>query len=319
MSMHLRRTLPALIAAAALLVPLSACTAAAPMDARSLTTVEPGSDARPAPATGGTDAGATEGATVDGAAPGASVDRSVIRTGDLSLTVDDPARAADRVSELVVGLDGTVESENVTRAGAGNAESATLTVRVPEARLDETFDALSEVGTVTSQSRSAVDVTAQRVDLQARVEALQASVDRLSALMRGAASTSELIEAESALSQRQQELDGLRAQLQSLEGEVEEATIFVTLSAPSALPGGGPATFWEGLVAGFGSLGTAAAGALVLLGVLLPWLVVAAIVAGAVWVIVRGAQRRRARRDPATPGAVVQPEIESGPHQGVER
>lgn len=235
--------------------------------------------------------------TADGAeASGATAERSVIRTGSIDLQVGDPADGVNRVADLVEQFDGVVETEDVSRGGDGVSESASLTIRVPEARMDEAFDALAKLGTVQSQSRSASDVTAEHVDLQARVDALTTSVKRLTKLMEGSASTSELIEAESALSQRQQELDGLRAQLNALEGQVDEATIYVTLNSPSALPGGGPANFWEGLIAGFASLGSAGAGALVLLGVLLPWLALGAIIAAIVWLLVRSARRRRAHR-----------------------
>jgi hypothetical protein len=258
-------------------------------------------------------------APATGSTSGSRADRSVIRTGDVSLEVADPRAAADEIAEVAERLDGGVESSTVRRAGGevgdvgpGAAAAADVTIRVPEDRVDEAFEALSEVGEVLSQSRSEFDVTTEHVDLQARVAALEESVDRLTELMAGAATTSELLEAEAALSQRQQELDGLRAQLKSLEGQVDEATIHVSLQTRSALPGGGPANFWEGLLAGFGSLGAAGSGALVLAGILLPWLLVAAIVALGIVLIVRTARRRRARSADAAP---QQPQHTQGPDQ----
>lgn len=221
---------------------------------------------------------------------------SVIRTGDISLEVSDPEAAADEVAEIAERTGGSVESMTVRRASGDMAAGADLALRVPEERIDEAFDALEDVGEVITQSRSAVDVTAQHVDLQARVAALEESVQRLTTLMAGADTTTELIEAESALSQRQQELDGLRAQLTALEGQVDEATIWVSLNTKSALPGGGPANFWEGLLAGIDSLAAAGAGALVVLGILLPWLAIAAVLALVIILIVRAASARRRAR-----------------------
>lgn len=223
--------------------------------------------------------------------------RSVIRSGDISIQVGDPVEAAAEVTEIADRLDGYVESESIGRGDEGSSSSAFLTLRVPADRLDEAFDALGGVGTVLSQSRSASDVTTQHVDLQARVSALEESIERLTELMSGAATTSELLEAEAALSQRQQELDGLRAQLESLEGQIEQATVSVSLTTKSALPGG-PDNFWDGLVAGWNSLVSAGAGALVVLGILLPWLVILGVIALVIVLIVRA--RRRARR--ARPG-----------------
>lgn len=219
----------------------------------------------------------------------ASAERSVIRNGYISLEVSDPTEAVAEVTDVAEGLGGFVESESLESA------SAMLVLRVPADVLDEAFAAIGEVGEVRSQSRSANDVTEQHVDLQARVEALEQSVERLRELMAGSATTGELIEAETALAQRQQELDGLRAQLQSLESQVAQATISVSLSTTSTLPGG-PDTFWDGLVAGWESLAVAGAGALVVFGVLLPWLVLAGLITLVVVLIVRGRRRAKQRR-----------------------
>lgn len=217
---------------------------------------------------------------------------SVIRTGDIWLTITDTAAAAEQVAEVAEELDGFVESESVSGA---TATSAQLYIRVPSDRFDEAFERLGELGEVTSQRRSASDVTAQHVDLQARVKALEESVARLSELMRGAATTGELIEAETALSQRQQELDGLRAQLDSLEDQVDRAGISVNLSTETAVPGG-PASFWDGLLVGIDSIGKALASGLILFGVALPWIVLLGVIAGIVLLIVWWSARGKRRR-----------------------
>lgn len=291
-----RRIVLPLVLATALVMPLAACSGmpgaggasgqSAPGPVTQLGDAAVAPESKGAlPATGGTS--------------GSMADRSVIRTGDVALEVSDPRTAADEVAELAEQLGGRVESSTVQRSGGDTVEqgaSASVTMRVPEDRLDEAFDELSGVGEVLSQSRSEFDVTRDHVDLQARVAALEESVTRLTELMANATTTSELLEAETALSQRQQELDGLRAQLKSLESQVDEATIFVSLQTRSALPGGGPANFWEGLLAGIGSLGTAAAGALVIAGMLLPWLLLAGLVALVVVLIVRAVKRGGSRR-----------------------
>lgn len=228
--------------------------------------------------------------------------RVITRSGEIAITVADPDSASERVSEVARELDGYVESEYVA------ADSATLTVRVPAKQIDAAFTRLGEVGAVQSQSRSGADVTSEFVDLEARVAALKTSVARLTALLSEAATTSELLEAETALSARQQELDGLTAQLGWLEDQVDEATVWVTLSTEQVLPGGGPTTFWDGVLTGIGSLGAAAAGGLVLLGVALPWLVIAAAITGLVVWLVRRRRRRSSRR--ITPAAT--PPLQQG-------
>lgn len=237
----------------------------------------------------------------------ANTGRSIVQEGSINLTVDAPGESAKEAADIANNLGGYVESQNLNALDSGGNAQAFLQLRVPSDRLDEAFQSLSQLGDVTSESRSTNDVTAQHVDLQARVKALEASVIRLTELMSGAATTSELLEAESALSQRQQELDGLTAQLTALEGLVKESSISVSLNSKSALPGGGPANFWEGLVAGWHSLIDSGAGALVLLGVLLPWLVLAAVITLVIVVIVRSVRRRRRQRPVSEPEPAPNP------------
>ena len=310
--MRPRHSILAVAAAALLVIPLAACSGGSgdsgggARDEGASGRAVAEKDSAEEYSTAMTDSTGDAATTEEGAGPQAG--KSIISTGDVSIVVSDTAGAAEQVADAVGDLGGSVESQEISgeasEPGApGGGSSAYLVVRVPADRFDEAFDALAEIGEVTSQSRSATDVTAEHVDLQARVNALEKAVKRLSDLMGRAGSTSELLEVESALSQRQQELDGLTAQLKALEGQVAESTISVSLSTRSALPGGGPANFWEGLLAGFSSLGATGSGALVLAGILLPWLFVAAIVAVAVVFVVRAARRRRAARRPGPAAA----------------
>lgn len=292
-----------------LCVPLAACSSSMP------------AASEPWDSAGGADRAMQESLAYDGDAADSmssmtsQSERSVISTGDLSLEVDDVVSARDQVVATIEGMGGHVESQQLN---GREATSGYLTVRVPAAQFDRAVDSLSEIGTVLNDSRSSQDVTMQHVDLQARVNALEASIDRLTELMRDASSTADLLQAEEALSQRQAERDSLTSQLMSLENEIDESTIWVSLETKSALPGG-PANFWDGLGAGWASLVAAASGALVLLGVLLPWFVVVGIIAlGVIWVV-RSSRKRKASRasnasatpttDPqsaATPGATTQ-------------
>lgn len=296
-TMRRRSPLLAIIAAGLLLAPLAACA--------------PGSSGSGGgPGSGMQADSSQDAAPAEGTDEAPQAEQSVIQTGSISIEVPDPAEAADEVSEVAKDLDGRVESQSVSGSGDDGARNAQLTLRVPADRFDDAFDALAAIGTVTTQERSATDVTTEHVDLQARVEALEASVDRLTELMSSSGSTGELIEAEAALSERQQELDGLRAQLEALEDQVDLATVQVSLDARSALPGG-PSNFWEGLVAGFDSLVSTGSGSLVVIGILLPWLVLAGVIALIIVLIVRSARRRR--RIGAAPAPTAPPAPAAGP------
>lgn len=275
--------------ATALLVPLAACGSMTGDDM----SVEPMVGSAPDFARDGVEQ--TEQAVADASDP-LSTERSVVREGAIALVSDDPEAAADKASAVVIALGGFVASQHIDHGDGATTATAHLQLSVPSDRIGTAFDQLSELGEVTSERHSETDVTAQRADLTARVAALETSVERLMELMAGATSTADLLEAESVLSERQQELDGLKAQLESLEDRVAQASITMTISSVTAFPGGGPSNFWDGLVAGWQSIVAAGGAGLVILGVLLPWLAVGAIIAGVIVVLVRRRKRAKARK-----------------------
>ncbi|MDT0277575.1 DUF4349 domain-containing protein [Blastococcus goldschmidtiae] len=242
------------------------------------------------------DGGGSAGAVADEGAP-TDADRQVITTATASLVVDDPSDAAQRVSELVETAGGRVD-ERTEQAAAGDGEeesaSADLVVRVPADELTDVLADLEDLGEVASVSVSRSDVTGEAVDLDARISALETSVARLQALMDEAASIEVLLSAEGALSSRQEQLESLQSQRALLADQVELSTLHVHLRPDGVAPPGGPDGFFEGLATGWRALVAAAGSAVVVLGVLLPWLAVAAVVAAAVLIPLRRSRRRGA-------------------------
>jgi Domain of unknown function (DUF4349) len=242
-----------------------------------------------------------------GGAPGVDTDeeRQVVTTASASLAVEDPADAAQRVSELVESAGGRVD-ERTEQAGSGkdalDGATADLVVRVPADALTGLLADLEDLGDVETVSVSRSDVTATAVDLDARIEALQTSVDRLLGLMDEAADTEALLAAERALSERQAELESLQSQRALLADQVELSTLSVHLGTFGVAPAGGPDGFLDGFGTGWRALVTAGSAVVITVGVLLPWLAVAAVLTAAVLVPIRLSRRRAAVAAPAAAG-----------------
>jgi hypothetical protein len=111
-------------------------------------------------------------------------------------------------------------------------------------------------------------------------------------LMSKATTTADLISTEQALSERQAALEQLQAQRAVLADQVALSTLRVVLTSPGEAPA--PRiqlhSFADGWSAGLKALGAVARGALVALGVVGPWLLLAALVA-----VAAGAARRLLR------------------------
>jgi len=241
------------------------------------------------------------------AADGAELaDRSVVTTGWVSITVDDPVDAAQQAVDLAEARGGRVDSRSETPGTDAQPPSASLTLRIPSDDLDPFLAELRELGTVNSVSMNASDVTQQRNDLEGRIDALTASTDRLQQLLSEATTIADLIAIESELTTRQAELDSLTQQRDALVDQVDYSTITVDLVTEAVAPDPQPDDFWSGLAAGWNALIGFATWLGIAVGVLLPWALAALVVGAIVLVIVLVATRSRRPKPPApgpTPGA----------------
>jgi hypothetical protein len=198
--------------------------------------------------------------------------RDIVTNGSLQLVVAEPSAMADRLVTAVTDAGGRVDSRS-ERSGSSSPVVG-LVVRIPADKLESVLADAKKLGTVESMSISHTDVTTQRVDLDARIDALQTSVKRLLELMSKAGSVADLLAAESSLTQRQAELDSLRAQRATLGDEISYATINVSLSAEPKVTHAG---FFAALERGWHSLLAVAQGGLLTVGFLLPWLALLAV------------------------------------------
>ncbi|MET0589913.1 MAG: DUF4349 domain-containing protein [Naasia sp.] len=250
------------------------------------------------------------GAAGDAAASAAGVaaqGREIVTTASATVQVDSVTDSLAAVSATAEELGGYVESSNTSATGPATpfvdadsplpvmSDSAFISIRIPADRLTDAQDSFETLGTVTESSTNRQDITTQAVDLRARISAAQTSVDRLTALLAQAGSVADLLTAESALAERQGELESLTQQLTAIESQVSLSSLTVLLTPAAEVTTAEPAGFLDGLIAGWNGLIASANGLLIGLGFLLPWLVVAGF-ATLLVVSIRRARRRRIPR-----------------------
>ncbi|SHL15523.1 protein of unknown function [Pseudonocardia thermophila] len=227
------------------------------------------------------------------------VERSVVRTAALTVDTADVAAAVRQVRSIAVTAQGIVAEERQT-GGSG----ASLTLRIPADSLDRVIDDVAALGKVTDRRSQATDVTDQMIDLDSRVASQQASVERIRALLARAESIADITRIESELAQREAELDSLKNRLAALRGKVALSTLTVDLVGTGAAPlppASDTPGFLQGLAAGWETLVRIAIVVGAVIGFLIPYLPVAAVIVGIAW-FVRRTLRRRA---PAVAGAAV--------------
>ncbi len=205
-------------------------------------------------------------------------DRQIIQTGSVTLRVDEITESIPEVVALTESLAGRIDDQSqYTDPTQEKVTSANLLVRIPVESYQVFIDEVTKLGNVEALNVSSTDVTLQSVDLEARINSLENSISRLEQLVQEATNVADLIAAESALAERQAELDGLLSQQKYLSDQVTLASIYVYLLRKDALDSATPIGFWAGLERGFESVLLALGNSTTYLGLVLPWILAVAL------------------------------------------
>jgi uncharacterized coiled-coil protein SlyX len=222
--------------------------------------------------------------------------RSVIVTGTMTVTADDPLAASTEAVRLVEAAGGRVDDRTEYAPSGGDAGSASLTLRIPADKLQQVLDDLAELGRADEISTSSSDVTVLVADLDSRIATQRGIIDRLNTMFGQAATIDDLITLETSIAEHQAILEDLEAQQRSVDDQVALSTLSLYLRSEAEAPATQPMDFLSGLQAGWGAFVGFFSGLLVALGVLLPWLIAAALISAATVLIVRWNRRRKAAR-----------------------
>jgi len=232
--------------------------------------------------------------TAPGEAPGAvkqsvstPLNREVISTGEISVSAQSISKARAEVIRLVTSYRGTIADEQTNSDQRGRVHDSTLTLRVPTSSFTEAMDALARIGKVENQSRKSEDVTTQVLDNQARVRAAERAIRQIEVLLDRATALRDIIAIESDLARRQADLDSLKSQEAWLEDQTSLSTINVYLSRPGEAPEDEARGFVAGLGDGWDALRNTTVVLLTVVGAVLPFAVLVALVGVPVWMVLR--------------------------------
>lgn len=245
-----------------------------------------------APETGGA---ASAGLPID------DLGRDIIRSVGLTMSTSDVRETVDSVRDIAVRSGGAVFSSDVTigdQADDGSVPGGgQIVVRIPPQDLDGFVRDLDGAGFVTRLSQDSQDVTEQLVDLDIRIRQAETGIERIEALLEQATELGDVFTIETELSNRQVELERLRAAERNTEDLVALATVTVQIEyrAPAeseATPpddgiGDAFASGWDAFVGVVFALGF-------VLAVAAPFLLTAALVLAAAWLVGRRWSRRQA-------------------------
>lgn len=140
-------------------------------------------------------------------------ERWLVRTGMLTLEVQDIPEARKEAVRLIRAAGGYVETE---RMSGQPLRFGTLTARVPVQKYESLMEELKAGARVLEESTNSEDVTTQAVDAQARLKALRAEEESLLGLYSRARNVDEILKLRGQLSSIRQEIESVDARLKSL-------------------------------------------------------------------------------------------------------
>ncbi len=239
-----------------------------------------------------------------GSAGGQVEAQKVISTGNVQLRSDDVGQAVFDVRKVVDVHGGTVSEDDTATDKDGQPLRSRMVLRIPTADFDAAMAELEDVATLASSKRESADVTTQVLDTDVRVEAQKRSIARIQVLFDNATSIRDVVSIEGELSRRQADLASLEAQQRYLADQTTMSTITLTVerTREKAAPAQGEddaAGFLSGLEGGWGALKAFLVGAATVAGALLPWLLLALLLAVPGWPLLRRLRRHVPADSPA--------------------
>ncbi|MFB6130456.1 MAG: DUF4349 domain-containing protein [Salinigranum sp.] len=229
------RTRAAAAVALALLVALAGCGGAgnaARGDGSNLAAESGGGSA------GGLAGGAAKATASGGDSGGSSLpdvqSRRIVRTGHVTLEVEDFERARANLTRATERAGGFLSDsrEEHRRVNGETYAVGEVVLRVPRGNFTALIDRVRNEGTVRTATTGSKDVTDQLVDLGARLKNLRDERDRLRALYRNASGTEDVLAVERRLSSVQSDIERLEARQKTLQRQVAYSTITVDLREP---------------------------------------------------------------------------------------
>lgn len=229
-------------------------------------------------------AGKQASVTTAGLAPAS---QSIIYTAALTVRSTNVGAAVRRVIGIVVAAGGYTSDEHaVTGTPGKTGETVGITLKIPVPAYQGVLSQLSSpaLGKQLSMQQQATDVTQQVANVNSLVSSQQDAISALQGLLKRAASVSGLLQVQQQISTDESTLNSLLAQQRALDHETSYGTVTMTLVSPvhpaAAHKKAAQHGFASGLAAGWRALRHATAWVLTALGAALPFLVVAAVLAG---------------------------------------
>ena len=155
-------------------------------------------------------------------------ERMIVRTGEMSLVVEEVTQACDEIAQLAVSFDGYVVSSRIS--GEEGDKRGWISIRVPDGKFELALAELRNLAVrVKSESTSSEDVTEQYIDLESRLKNAEATEQQYLALLEKAEDVEDILRIYERLSWVRGEIEQIKGRMLYLERTSSMSLISVHL------------------------------------------------------------------------------------------
>lgn len=219
--------------------------------------------------------------------------RMVVKSGTLSLEVENFDEAEKRVSEIAKNQSGFIANSN-SAVNASGKKSGTIVIKVPVDKYDALISEISAAGKVATKNITSSDVTEEYIDLESRAKTQKELEQRLLKLLsEKTARLVDIVEVEEKLAAVRQKIESIEGKMKLLTTQASYSTLAVSIFEPTMLQttsGGG--FFYElgqGIKKGLNGLTEILSGLIAIIIAMLPLI---AFVTFVVWIILKIVRRK---------------------------
>ena len=158
-----------------------------------------------------------------------TVDRKLVKTGTLTLEVNDISKIQDEITALAIQMNGYVVSSN--QSGEEDKEpGGFISIRIPVDKFDEALQKIKPLAVkVLYETTNSQDVTEQYTDLNAQLHNLEATEAQYLELLKKADNVKDMLDVQRELSNVRGNIDSIKGRIQYLDRTSDMSLIEVTL------------------------------------------------------------------------------------------
>ena len=161
-------------------------------------------------------------------------ERKIVKTGYITLEVEDIAGTMNKITDLADDLGGYVVSSR--KYEYDERTSGSIRIRVPADRFEEAFERLRPLAiAIPDESTDSVDVTEEYVDLEARLHNLEATEAQYLALLQKAEAVEDILMVQRELSNVRGEIERIEGRMKYLERTSDMSLIEISLEETKGL------------------------------------------------------------------------------------